>query len=735
MINRRSPGGPAQLRPRPFSLVLRTAFVGALGIAVALGGALPAQASAAGSTSAPQVASGALAPTGKSPGSGRGTLAEPLPDPGIQSQVNAAIAAGKKKLKLKPGTYSIAPTDASFGNLLRIDGARGLTIDATGVTLVGTVLTRAIDIKNSTDLTIRGLTINYDPLPFTQGEVTAIASDLGWIDVRLDEGYPQEAYSRVSIYDPETLFQKAGINHLWGTTAAFSAPGVVRVTLAGLGRGVDLGDPVTLAGGPTGEAHAISMEQSARTTLKDVTLNTAAGFGLIDTSGDGGTVLDGFHLVPGPPPPGATRAPLLSAIWDGIQFQSVGKGPTMINSEIRNAGDDSFSIQTRALPVLKVDGDRIFVGFPDAWKAAAMKVGDRLAQFRSDPEVRVTAITKVDYAAAGIAPEIDAKVQQGQSEGWNPWNLDKGSVFELTLDTAGAFAAGEFAFDPDRMGNGFVFKDNYVRSPGRGILLKSGDGVIEGNVFEGGDKAIMIATENEADSHGGAAYDLVIRGNTFRGTGHHHDMPWSPQAGAVGMAGGNVLTHRAYDDILIEDNLFESIRGLNLNVSDAADVTVRGNVFRDTHRTDTGGTGANGASFGIPADAVAYVQKSDRVRFENNRIEGIGAFGQSALVVAPTADVVDDGSLQRSVPTATVKTGAEFTRATGNGYDLVSFKLSSANKIDKVSLNGVVKDLADNTWSDVNFVKPGVFGAVRGANTVVVYDVDGGTRTIVFTLN
>jgi len=717
------------------STAVRATAIGVLSTAVALAGVLPAHASTVSSAAASQALTAPTVQAGKGGGEGRGTLADPLPDPGIQSQISSAIAAGKKHLRIAPGTYAVAPTEGSFGNLLRIDGAKGLTIDATGVTIVGTVLTRAVDIKNSRNLTITGLTINYDPLPFTQGEVSAIAPDLGWIDVRLDDGYPQEAYSRVSIYDPDTLFQKAGINHLWGTTAAFTAPGVVRVSLAGLGRGVDLGDPVTLAGGPTGEAHAISMELSSKTTLKNVTLNTAPGFGLIDTSGDGGTVLDGFHLVPGPPPPGATRAPLLSAVWDGIQFQSVGQGPTMINSEIRNAGDDSFSIQTRALPILKAEGDRVVVGFPDAWKAAAMQTGDRLARFRSDPDVHITAITKVDYASAGIAPDIDAKVQQGQSEGWSAWNLDKGSVYELTLDTAGGFAAGQFAFDPDRMGNGFVFKDNYVRSPGRGILLKSGDGVIEDNVFEGGDKAIMIASENDADSHGGAAYDLVIKGNTFRGTGYHHDMPWSPQAGSVGMAGGNVLTHRAFDNILIEDNLFESIRGLNLNVSDAADVTVRGNTFRDTHRTDTGGAGANGADFGIPADAVAFVAQSDRVRFEGNTIEGMGAFGRSALVVAPTADVSDDGSLQRSVPAATLKEGDEFTRATGEGYDQVSFKLSSPRKIDRISLNGVVKDLTDNTWSDLNFVRPGAFGAVRGLNTLVVYDVLGGARTVTFTLN
>ena len=62
-------------------------------------------------------------------------------------------------------------------------------------------------------------------------------------------------------------------------------------------------------------------------------------------------------------------------------------------------------------------------------------------------------------------------------------------------------------------------------------------------------------------------------------------------------------------------------------------------------------------------------------------------------------------------------------------------KLSDTGKIDKVTLNGKVKDLTNNAWSDVNFIKPGTFGAVKGLNTLVIFDVAGNTQTITFTLN
>lgn len=92
-------------------------------------------------------------------------------------------------------------------------------------------------------------------------------------------------------------------------------------------------------------------------------------------------------------------------------------------------------------------------------------------------------------------------------------------------------------------------------------------------------------------------------------------------------------------------------------------------------------------------------------------------------------------TIDATAPKATIKHGAPYTIGAGGSYDLVSYKLSDAGKIDKVSINGTVKNLTDNAWSDVNFIKPGVFGAVAGVNTLVVYDVAGNTSTTTFILN
>jgi hypothetical protein len=127
---------------------------------------------------------------------------------------------------------------------------------------------------------------------------------------------------------------------------------------------------------------------------------------------------------------------------------------------------------------------------------------------------------------------------------------------------------------------------------------------------------------------------------------------------------------------------------------------------------------------------LTSLQNGTAYEFRVAAVNAAGLGGWSTTLSATPAV-----NLDRTLPTATVKQGAAFTEAGSDGaYRMVSFKLNDAGKIDRVVLNGVVKNLADNVWSDVNFLRPGVFGAVVGVNSLVVYDVGGNSSTVEFTL-
>ncbi|SDS47926.1 Right handed beta helix region [Paenibacillaceae bacterium GAS479] len=544
----------------------------------------------------------------------------------IKGMIASAIAGKKSRLVIPPNTYRVGMNSGS--TILNISNANNLEIVADGVTVIATKLTRALSVSNSSNVTIRGMTINYDPLPFTQGRIKAIAPDLSYLDITLDAGYPRQLFSRLTIYDPATRFQKRGINHLWGTKASWNGDGTMRITLKGVGRNAAVGDPVTMAGGPEegGIPHAITADGSKGIVFKDITLHTAPGFGFLEAGGEGGTVLNGFKLIPGPAPKGATEKPLLTAVWDGIQFKTARRGPIVENSVIQSAGDDSFSIQSGDYGVVKVQGDEIVIVLRDG--SQAPRVGERLKQFNSTPEAIIVSQQKVPKASAGIDAAILQKISAAGE--WTPWRYTEETYYKIKLDRPSPFKQESFIFSPDRMGNGFIFRNNKIYSPGRGMLLKAGDGLIENNEFRGGDKAIVVSPEGVTDTHAGAANNLVIRGNRIIGTGYHHYMPWSDQAGAISFSSGNIKSVKAFSNIRIENNTFDSVNGLNLNLSSVSGAVVIGNKFLNTHLTAPNNNGADKA---IDAKSVIWVKNSVNVTFSGNEIDRMGPFSKTAVNV------------------------------------------------------------------------------------------------------
>jgi hypothetical protein len=132
----------------------------------------------------------------------------------------------------------------------------------------------------------------------------------------------------------------------------------------------------------------------------------------------------------------------------------------------------------------------------------------------------------------------------------------------------------------------------------------------------------------------------------------------------------------------------------------------------------------------VTSATVTALQDGTSYEFRVAAVNAAGASGLSTTLMGVPAVNSD-----KAPPTATVKQGDEFTETGADGaYRMVSFKLNDAGKVDRVVLNGVVKDLSDNVWSDVNFIRPGVFGAVQGANSLVVYDVSGNSSSVEFIL-
>ncbi|MGN7860852.1 RICIN domain-containing protein [Microbacterium sp. 22303] len=177
---------------------------------------------------------------------------------------------------------------------------------------------------------------------------------------------------------------------------------------------------------------------------------------------------------------------------------------------------------------------------------------------------------------------------------------------------------------------------------------------------------------------------------------------------------------------LVSPNTSGPFPAINVSVSATDDGGLQrivANIYRDGKLIKSTQTAAGGATSVTHAATVALPDGDYVVKY--NAQDLAGSISQTRTVAV---------TIDATKPTVTVKDGASFTVGGPTTYDKVSFKLHDAGKIDKAVINGVVKDLTSNTWSDLNDITPGIFGAVRGDNTLVVFDVAGNSTTQLFIL-
>lgn len=556
-----------------------------------------------------------------------GSLTLAVDPPDFRSAFAAALQRGESKIVIPPGTYRLAPLPGQKV-VWCLNGLHDKEIVADGVTLVATKLTRAVAIDHCERVSIRGLTVDYDPLPFTQGRVVAVAEDLGWIDVKLHAGFPRHPFARIDVVDPETRYRKKGMPFLWGTKATLQSPDIVRVTLKDIGQTAKPGDLASLSTGcePDGIPHAVSIERCTSVTLRNVTVHSAPGMGILEADGDGRSAFLGCRVVPGPRPSGAGEDRLLSTSWDAMQTKTVRIGPRVEGCEIRDAGDDSWSVQSADFMVLKQNGSTLVLASRDEY-TVGVEVGDRLQAYVGGVEATVRMRRSLARAEAGLDAAVMAKLTNAPP--WSEWNVSPRCLV-VTLDRELPVKAGGSLFSPDRMGNGFAFLHNHIHSAGR-VLIKAG-GRIEGNLLDT-PHALTVCPELPANAAAGID-GLVIRRNKIRRAGWFCPAPWSASAGTLSITAAsdppNLRPAGVFAHLVIEDNVFEECAGANIVLTSTRGAVVSGNRFvRPFHDSPP----STGASFHIPNTAAIWIAESTDLEVRNNFITEPGPFAGEPVQV------------------------------------------------------------------------------------------------------
>ncbi len=506
----------------------------------------------------------------------------------LQGYIDRQLKEGSKRITVPPGRYRVVPRNRIH---LVLADLKDVEIVAEGVELICTETTRALSITGCSNLTLTGLVIDYDPLPFTQGEITGISADGRVHDIRLFAGYPQDGEitgAKYEIFRPDTRELRFGSYH--GCKVTQEAPGRLRVVKSAHGKKEipeRVGDIIAIACGnaPGGSIpHAVALEDSRKVTLAGVKLHASNSFGFFE-SGCSGTVYRQCIVDRRPAETdirerASPRIRSLNA--DGFHSKHAETGPSYIGCEARFLGDDCVAINGDYHVVMESKGNELRVL---AKREMNIVPGDPVELVSFDglrlPDARVVSVKRIgrsldeEVAFLGkLRLHEDLKNHSGAA-------LTK--AFRITLDRPVQLPAGSLICSANRVGNHFKVIDcKFGFNRSRGILVKSSHGEIRGNRLDGcWMEAIKVSPEYwwlEA----GSGSDVVIRDNVIRnGFGRAIAVVSKGGKGEVSPAG-------AHRNIAIGGNRIENSPAPQILVTSTDGLVIEGNRIRDREKPALG---------------------------------------------------------------------------------------------------------------------------------------------------
>jgi hypothetical protein len=549
----------------------------------------------------------------------------------IQKQIEQAAQSGQKQVVIAPGTYRLK-SDGPGKVHLDFSGLKNLEIVATGVTFIFTTHDKSsMRFTKCENVAFRGATLIRDPIPFSQGKITALAPDGKSVDVQVDAGYPTDVDNPrsfgpfwLNLFDAKrhwqddspkaTSIQKLGPDSFrFNIARKFPSDYVVGSSVAWRGKGgtdIDLADCQDMK-------------------ILDVTIKSGAGFCVHEEGGEGRNTYT-YTLTFGPRPPGATEDPLLASNADGFHSSGVRHGPTLINCHFEGMNDDGIAIHGKYALVQQLTGNDLIV--QTTYHRTYCRPGDTL-RFIDDKgavagEAKVTAVADTDFTPT-LAPPKELRA----------FSSDENPAFEkITLDTPVPAQPHWLVNNENACGDGFVIRGCTVKyNRARNMMLKASDGLIEDSTAEGGSMGGIVLTPemgywNEADY----AQNVIIRHNTLINCDYYRQ-PGASQTGALTVAAFEhhrfVPLPGGHRNITIEDNTFQNDDGTNLLITSAQGVTIKNNHFIQPMQHETERGIANHID---PAALITLIQCSG-VDLSGNTLSNPGPYFKKEIDAAPTA--------------------------------------------------------------------------------------------------
>ena len=539
-------------------------------------------------------------------------VGDPKNPAALQVEIMHAYLTGRSKITVRPGTYVMpagAPLSLKTLTNFEID-AEGVTISQSGAQDDVVTFTYCHNVR------FQGATLRYNSPLFHQGTITNVGSDADgpFYDVQWQKGYATGAIPDLGVViDRATHHLRFGSGDLLvKSQAPLNDKGLGRIH-GERGRNMAVGDEVVFRG--SGGA-LLRVNRCFHCTFVTLTFYWGGRDAILHTAGAENR-FEEIHLIAGPAPVGTRERPLISTSARGFDCIGCRQGPLILNSTFEECLDDGISIHGTYCQVDHAAGTNVVIGA--AGSTTDFQVGDRI-RF-TEPG------TFSDTAAVTGVQKIDWKpVQPSKLDAFKAGNL---TYFQITTDHPVITGFDWLADDLDACGAGFQLIDNTIlNNRGRGIVIESGDGLVQDNTVDGAAMSGILLTTDPTSAESGDCWNITVQGNTVKNT-----TGTTSQGVGIGVTGLNCTGNQ---QLRIAGNKLENVAGTNLSVDGGNGVTVTDNVFRHP--------GQRPYPFGATPNATPVVSLAhcEDVSFTDNKIVDPGPHSHPILHFDRTAQGADE---------------------------------------------------------------------------------------------
>ena len=528
-------------------------------------------------------------------------------DVNIQKLIDDAYASGVGEVTIPAGVYKI-PLQKNYH--INLSGMKNFTINAYDVTLVfDKHYANGFVIDNTENVTINGLTVDYEEPLFTQAKIIARDPDGFFFDIEVEDGYYFDLKDTNFFTDSMSVhfFTADGKTHRDSPhSVALARKNIEKLTdntyrlnalkLVGASKGLGVGDYLTFLS--NNEGYPFGIHGSDGFKMNDVTIYSGC-VGISENYGNPNTpsVYRNVRMLPGPTPLGATTPRLFSISGTGFHMTGLTKGFEAYDCYVYGNTDDGVNIHGiyhRAYE--NVGGNAIMVG--SGKLGSRFEAGDVLRFYDENYEY-------IDSATIVSATEADDyKTDISLEQNVGVWTFKPIEKYKVTLDKKVTITAGSWIENEQEISDHFILKNCQFIEGARGLIIKAG-GLVEDCLVQGRPIALRAGPELHW-LESGYIRDLTFKNVTFKECGFDKAHVDDRGIFGAGLFGEHDAIKSRNQNITFEGCTFDNNYGVQLYVSESQNVSVKDCTF----------------IAGNNSTQQIYIENLDGITLSGNKFEG-----------------------------------------------------------------------------------------------------------------